>query len=170
MSKTILITGATRSGKSQLAEAKIAALGLPAIYIATAQVYDSEMAARVKLHKDRRGTQWQLRHAPRDLCTALDETDGGPPRLVDCLTMWLTNLMLDEADWQAESYRLADTLARMKTPVVLVTNEVGWGIVPETRLGRQFRDAQGIVNQRIACVCDEVYLAVCGLPMKVKPQ
>lgn len=171
MEKSILITGGARSGKSQLAERKALSACGRAVYIATAQIYDgdTEMAARIKLHQDRRGAQWQEIHAPFDLVGALRASDGPYPRLVDCLTLWLTNLMLDDRDWQAEGARLAETIGELQAPVVFVTNEVGGGIVPENKLARDFRDAAGWVNQTVAAVCDEVWLAVAGYPMKVKP-
>ncbi len=169
MSKTILITGGARSGKSVIAETKTQALGSPAVYIATAEVRDDEMADRVARHQNRRGDEWLTLHAPLDLARALRDSDGQGPRLVDCLTLWLSNLMLAEQDWRAASQTLVGVLETQRDPVVFVTNEVGAGIVPENALARAFRDAAGEVNQRLAARCDEVYLAVAGLPMKVKP-
>lgn len=171
MQKSILITGGARSGKSALAERKALQPCGRAIYIATARVYngDTEMAERIAAHRARRGAAWQERHAPVDLAQALRDSDGDVPRLVDCLTLWLTNLMLDEADWRAATAALTETLAAQRAPVILVSNEVGLGIVPENRLARRFRDAAGHVNQAVAAACDEVWLAVAGLPMRVKP-
>lgn len=171
MKKSILITGGTRSGKSALAERMALQPAGRAIYIATARLHDGddEMAERVAKHKARRGAAWQDVHAPTDLAGALQDTDGGVPRLVDCLTLWLTNLILEDSDWQAEAERLVETLARQSAPVVFVTNEVGQGIVPENKLARLFRDAAGHVNQSVALACDEVWLTVAGYPMKVKP-
>ncbi|KNG94011.1 bifunctional adenosylcobinamide kinase/adenosylcobinamide-phosphate guanylyltransferase [Pseudaestuariivita atlantica] len=173
MSKTILVTGGARSGKSRIAEEMALGLSRPATYIATAEAWDDEMRARIAAHQARRGTEWQTLHAPRDLCAALAETDApGAARLVDCLTLWLTNLMLaggdDAPDLRAETERLMATLKAQAGPVVLVSNEVGMGIVPDTALGRAFRDAQGSLNQAVAATADEVYLAVSGLPLKVK--
>lgn len=169
MSKTILITGGVRSGKSTLAEARALSFGPRAVYIATAEVRDDEMADRVARHRARRGPEWTTVQAPFDLVGALRRTDGQGARLVDCLTLWLTNLMLAERDWQAEAQALVAALADQGDPVVLVTNEVGAGIVPENALARAFRDNAGFVNQMVAAAADEVILAVCGLPMKVKP-
>lgn len=169
MSKTILITGGARSGKSAIAEGRVLALGQPAIYIATAEIRDAEMADRVAGHQARRGAEWTTISEPLDLCAALRNSDGQGPRLVDCLTLWLTNLMLGEQDWRTAGDELAALLPRLSDPVVLVTNEVGAGIVPENALARAFRDAAGTLNQQIAHVADEVILAVAGLPMKVKP-
>ena len=167
MGSIILVTGGARSGKSAIAEGRTLSLGSPAAYIATAQAFDAEMAERIAAHRARRGEEWRTHAEPLDLCGALDLTDG-MPRLVDCLTLWLTNLILAGRDWRPETARLVETLGKQASPVILVTNEVGAGIVPENRLARVFRDAAGTVNQEIAKVADEVILAVCGLSMKVK--
>lgn len=167
MGSIILVTGGVRSGKSAIAEGRTLSLGKPAVYIATAQAFDTEMEERIALHRARRGEHWHTHAEPLDLCGALALTDGSP-RLVDCLTLWLTNLILADRDWQAEAARLVETLGAQTSPVVLVTNEVGAGIVPENRLARLFRDAAGLLNQQVAHVADEVILAVCGLPVKVK--
>ena len=168
MSKSILITGGARSGKSVFAERTIAALGGTPTYIATAQPQDDEMDARVAAHKARRGDEWALIEEPVDLVDALLRSDTGP-RLVDCLTLWLTNLMLAEADWRAAVDHLAARVPALSHPVVFVTNEVGYGIVPDNPLARRFRDAAGAVNQTIADAADEVFLVVAGQPLKVKP-
>lgn len=169
MEKSILITGGARSGKSELAERLALRPTGRAVYIATAEAWDDEMRARIKTHQDRRGQEWANHHAPLDLVETLEATDGGDTRLVDCLTLWLTNLMLGDHDWRAASERLCDALPRQSAPVVLVTNEVGMGIVPDNRLAREFRDAAGWLNRRVAEVSDAVYLTVAGCPIKVKP-
>ena len=168
MSKTILVTGGARSGKSGIAETKALSFGRPATYIATAEIRDEEMAARIAAHRARRGVEWRDHAAPVDLIAALTATDGAGPRLVDCLTLWLTNLMLSDRDWQAEGRALVAALPRQTSPLVIVTNEVGAGIVPENRLARDFRDAAGLLNQWVAAAADEVWLAVAGLPLQVK--
>jgi adenosylcobinamide kinase/adenosylcobinamide-phosphate guanylyltransferase len=168
MQKTILITGGARSGKSLIAETRTLELGRPATYIATAQAWDDEMRARIAEHQARRGAEWVTISEPMDLIGALAASDGQGPRLVDCLTLWLTNLMLAEADWGAAGQALVATLPRQTSPVILVTNEVGLGIVPDNALARAFRDAAGSLNQWVAAVADEVILAVAGLPLKVK--
>lgn len=168
MGRIILITGGARSGKSRLAEARALELGASAIYIATAEAHDAEMARRIAEHQARRGPEWHTHTAPRDLPAALQDTDGTAPRLVDCLTLWLSNLMLADADWRAALTVLIDALPAQRAPVVFVTNEVGLGIVPDNRLAREFRDAAGLVNQSVAQMADEVTLAVAGLPMRVK--
>lgn len=167
MGSIILVTGGARSGKSAIAESRALSLGRRAVYIATAQAFDAEMQDRIAIHQARRGGEWRTHAEPLDLCGALMVTDG-VPRLVDCLTLWLSNMILTGRDWQAEANRLVETLGAQTSPVVLVTNEVGAGIVPENRLARLFRDAAGMLNQQVAQVADEVILAVCGLPMKVK--
>lgn len=169
MGKSILITGGARSGKSTLAERMVLSMGQPAIYIATAEAHDDEMAKRIAVHQDRRGPEWRTISAPYDLVDALRNSDGSDPRLVDCLTLWLSNLMLADRDWQTATEALATTLAEQTAPVVFVTNEVGAGIVPENALARAFRDAAGLVNQSIANACDELWFCVAGHPLKVKP-
>ncbi|WP_136444036.1 bifunctional adenosylcobinamide kinase/adenosylcobinamide-phosphate guanylyltransferase [Pacificoceanicola onchidii] len=169
MGKSILITGGARSGKSTYAERVTLGLGVPAIYIATAEAHDGEMADRIARHQSRRGVEWTTLAEPLDLALALKDSDGSAPRLVDCLTLWLSNLMFAERCWEEETARLTDALAAQSAPVVFVTNEVGAGIVPENKLARQFRDAAGFMNQQIATACDELWLCVSGYPIKVKP-
>ncbi|WP_375261662.1 bifunctional adenosylcobinamide kinase/adenosylcobinamide-phosphate guanylyltransferase [Palleronia sp.] len=168
MAKSILITGGARSGKSAFAERSVAGLGGAPTYIATAQPQDDEMYARIAAHRARRGAEWRLIEEPVDLIGALRASDTGP-RLVDCLTLWLTNLMLAEADWRAAADEAANLLPDLFHPVIFVTNEVGLGIVPDNALARRFRDAAGAVNQTIADAADEVFLVVAGQPLKVKP-
>lgn len=171
MYTSILITGGARSGKSVLAERKALAPCGRAIYIATADPWDgdTEMARRIEQHRARRGECWGDIHAPRDLCGALRESDGNVPRLVDCLTLWLTNLMLAEDDWRGKTIALTQEIACQRAPVIFVTNEVGLGIVPDNALARRFRDAAGWMNQAVAEACQEVWLAVAGQPIRVKP-
>jgi adenosylcobinamide kinase / adenosylcobinamide-phosphate guanylyltransferase len=164
----ILITGGARSGKSTRAEARARAFAGRPVYIATAEALDAEMRDRIEQHRARRGAEWLERETPLELVAALDDTDGGGARLVDCLTLWLSNLMHAGRDWSIEGAKLADALGRQKSPVVLVTNEVGLGIVPDNALARQFRDAAGNLSQIIARAADEVEFVVAGLPMRVK--
>jgi adenosylcobinamide kinase/adenosylcobinamide-phosphate guanylyltransferase len=168
MGRTVLVTGGARSGKSAIAEARALSFAPRAVYIATAEARDGEMTARIAAHQARRGDNWRTQAEPLDLTGALAATDGQGPRLVDCLTLWLTNLMLGGQDWQAAGRALVAALPAQTDPVILVTNEVGAGIVPENALAREFRDAAGILNQWVAAVADEVTLAVAGLPLKVK--
>jgi adenosyl cobinamide kinase/adenosyl cobinamide phosphate guanylyltransferase len=162
-----LVLGGARSGKSRYAESLIAALPPPWIYVATAQALDAEMTERIAAHRGRRGTQWRTIEAPRDLVGAL-RTHLTAPVLIDCLTLWLSNLLLADADIDAEIDRMEAALTETATPVVLVTNEVGSGIVPDNALARRFRDLQGILNQRVAACAERVVLVVAGLPVVVK--
>jgi adenosylcobinamide kinase/adenosylcobinamide-phosphate guanylyltransferase len=164
----ILITGGARSGKSTRAEARACAFPGKPVYVATAEALDAEMRERIAKHRARRGSVWLEHETPLELVAALVETDGRGARLVDCLTLWLSNLMHAERDWEKEAMLLAETLDRQNSPVVLVTNEVGLGIVPDNALARRFRDAAGILNQIVARVADEVEFVVAGLPMRVK--
>lgn len=164
----ILVTGGARSGKSKRAEMRTRAFPGQPVYVATAEALDAEMAARIERHRARRGTDWIEREVPLDLVSALVATDGGGARLVDCLTLWLSNLMHAERDWEREVSELAGALPRLKSPVVFVTNEVGLGIVPDNALARSYRDAAGTMNQIIAAVADEVEFVVAGLPTKLK--
>jgi adenosylcobinamide kinase / adenosylcobinamide-phosphate guanylyltransferase len=166
-----LVLGGARSGKSRYAESLIAALQLawkpPWTYIATAEAGDDEMAARIKAHRARRGSDWRTIEAPRDLAAALAASRHAPT-LIDCLTLWLSNLLLADADIDHEMEWLEKSLEETAAPVVLVANEVGSGIVPDYPLGRKFRDLQGILNQRMAARADRVILMVAGLPLAVK--
>ena len=164
----ILITGGARSGKSVRAEARARAFAGKPVYIATAEALDAEMDDRIARHRARRGNEWLERETPLELVAALDETDDGGARLVDCLTLWLSNLLHAGRDWTSATAALADALARQRSPVVLVTNEVGLGIVPDNALARRFRDAAGIMNQTIARAADEVEFVVAGLPVRIK--
>jgi adenosylcobinamide kinase/adenosylcobinamide-phosphate guanylyltransferase len=168
LTQLTLVLGGARSGKSRYAEGLITALPSPWIYVATAQAGDAEMAERIATHRAQREAGWQVIEAPHDLVRALDAAPAGTPVLVDCLTIWLSNRMLAEADVATEIGRLEDALDRRAGPVVLVSNEVGSGIVPDNALARRFRDLQGRLNQRIAARADRVALVVAGLPLMVK--
>jgi adenosylcobinamide kinase/adenosylcobinamide-phosphate guanylyltransferase len=165
-SLTFLLGGA-RSGKSAYAEKLATALPAPWTYIATAQACDDEMAERIALHRARRGEGWSTVDAPLELAQALRAVPDGRPVLVDCLTLWLSNHMLAEHDLDALSVELESALSAPRGPWFVVSNEVGLGIVPDSALGRRFRDAQGRLNQRIAALADRVFFMVAGLPMQV---
>jgi adenosylcobinamide kinase / adenosylcobinamide-phosphate guanylyltransferase len=167
LAELTLVLGGARSGKSRYAESAIATLPPPWIYLATAEAGDAEMAARIAAHRARRGPQWRTIEAPRDLAATLKSCQMMPV-LVDCLTLWLSNLMLAGADIDAEIVQFEDVLTAMRAPVVLVANEVGSGIVPDHPLGRRFRDLQGVLNQRIAARAHRVVLVVAGLPLALK--
>ena len=170
MAFSLLITGGARSGKSSFAEQRVKELGAPMVYIATAEAFDSEMKDRIALHQARRGPDWQTVYAPLNLPQALREADGKGPCLVDCLTIWLNNLMFVEQETATAADHLVAAIAARSDPVVLVTNEVGSGIVPENALARRFRDEAGRMNQIIAAAVDEVYVSISGIPVRIKPQ
>jgi adenosylcobinamide kinase / adenosylcobinamide-phosphate guanylyltransferase len=163
-----LVLGGARSGKSRYAESMAAG---ERHYVATAQAFDDEMRVRIQTHQLQRGAGWTTHEEHLALAPKLKHIDGaGRFVLVDCLTLWLSNLMLAERDWTEPCAELLQTLGFMKADVVLVSNEVGLGIVPETPLGRRFRDAQGIVNQQVASQADTVVFVAAGLPLVLKGQ
>lgn len=169
-----LVLGGARSGKSTHAE-KLATGTLfgapprPAVYIATAQAGDVEMATRIMAHRARRGVGWTTIEEPLRLAEALEGAAArSQPVLVDCLTLWLSNLMEAGADIDQATDDLLGVVADYESPVVFVSNEVGLGLVPETPLGRSFRDAQGRLNMRIAQQADRVILMAAGLPLTMK--
>jgi adenosylcobinamide kinase/adenosylcobinamide-phosphate guanylyltransferase len=167
----ILVTGGARSGKSKYAEQRAGELGDRRLYVATAEANDEEMAQRIMEHKKRRGDAWTTIEEPVELSSALLAQRGRTDcTLVDCVTIWLSNLLLrHDAEFAARSVEeLVETLARLDFHIVLVTNEVGWSIVPDNSLARQFRDLAGWANQQIATAADEVILTVAGVPMIVK--
>jgi adenosylcobinamide kinase/adenosylcobinamide-phosphate guanylyltransferase len=166
---TTLVLGGARSGKSTWAEGLLA--GGPALYLATGQPLDGEMAERIRLHRTRRGAQWTTVEEPLELAATLDRhLSPDRPVLVDCLTLWISNLMHAGRDVDAACDQLCEVLAEPLGPVVLVSNEVGMGLVPDNALGRAFRDHQGRVNQRVAAVCRRVVFIAAGLPLFLKDQ
>ncbi len=163
-----LVLGGARSGKSRHAESLIEALPAPWAYIATAQAWDDEMRARIAEHRARRSADWITLDAPLDLPEAIRGLPEGRPVLVDCLTLWLTNLILAEQDTAVAVAALIDVCAQASSPVVLVSNEVGLGIVPDNALARRFRDEAGRLHQAVAARAGRVIFMVAGLPMQVK--
>lgn len=163
----ILVLGGARSGKSRHALGLAARLPGPHVFTATAQAFDDEIQERINRHKQERDDTWQTIEAPLNLADAIAEQRDGTV-LVDCCTLWLSNVMLAERDVELEITRLIEGVARTQAHVVLVSNEVGSGIVPESALGRRFRDDQGRLNQRLAQLCDTVELVVAGLPLRIK--
>jgi adenosylcobinamide kinase / adenosylcobinamide-phosphate guanylyltransferase len=166
---TTLVLGGARSGKSAFAERMIADSNLARMYLATATAGDEEMQDRIAHHRSRRGPDWTTMEEPLALIDALTQVSRpGCAVLVDCLTLWLSNLMLAGRDPDVEAERLARFLGVAAHPIVLVSNEVGLGLVPETRLGRDFRDAQGRLNQMVASVVPSVVFVAAGLPLWLK--
>ncbi len=167
--RSLLVLGGARSGKSSFAQMQAEASGREPVFIATGQAYDHGMEARIAAHVAARGEAWRTIEAPHDLVSALGEASPARVLLVDCLTLWLSNLMLRGDDLEAAGTALVDAIARLSGPAIFVTNEVGAGIVPENALARRFRDAQGRLNQRVAAACSDVVLVAAGLPLVLKP-
>ena len=163
-----LVLGGARSGKSRYAESLIEALPPPWIYLATAEARDAEMVKRIAEHRARRDAGWRTIEAAHDLAAALGRVPPGVPVLIDCLTLWLSNRMLAEADMDREIERLEAALVEQKDTVVLVSNEVGAGIVPDNALARRFQDLQGTLNQKVAAKASRVVFMVAGLPLQLK--
>lgn len=169
LSAITLILGGARSGKSRHAELLVERAADCGTYCATAEPGDTEMAERIAAHRARRGAFWRTVEAPLALAEAIRAASrAGRPVLVDCLTLWLTNVMLAGREIEAEAAALAAALRDAAGPVVLVANEVGLGLVPETPLGRRFRDEAGRLNQEIAALADRVVFVAAGLPLVLK--
>jgi len=172
MAPVTLITGGARSGKSRFAESLALKQGEPLLYIATAGIGDREMSERIARHQERRGSVWQTIEEPYDLAGVLKGHDGWfKASLVDCVTLWLTNLLLkceDKGTVLEEVRRTAVRFTTLSTPLILVSNEVGMGIVPDNPLGRTFCDLSGETNEILAGAAEEVYVTFSGLPLKLK--
>lgn len=165
----VLVLGGARSGKSAFAEKLVTTSGLDMHYVATGRAWDGEMQARIAEHRDRRGPDWQTHEEPLELADCLKTIDA-PDHvvLIDCLTLWVTNLMMEDRDLAAEFRSLAEWLPQARARLVFVSNEVGLGIVPENRMARDFRDHAGRLHQLIAEKSAEVYFIAAGLPLKMK--
>lgn len=163
-----LVVGGARSGKSRLAERLVSIVGRRRHYIATAEAWDDEMRARIAAHRQDRGEAWVTHEAPRDVAGVLARIPAEDVVLLDCATLWLTNVILAEADVAQESTVLLAAFTACPAPVVVVSNEVGWGIVPDNALARAFRDHQGQLNQQIAGQAGLVLGVMAGLPMVLK--
>lgn len=173
----VLVGGGARSGKSRFALDRALALGRrglhgACLFLATAEESDDEMRARIARHREERGARMRTVEAPLELPAAIDAAGDHDVVLVDCLTLWLSNLLVrgatgDEALGRVDELRAS--VARRHVPVVLVTNEVGLGLVPETPLGRLFRDVAGLAHQRLARDADEIHIAVLGLVLRLRP-
>ena len=169
--RVVLVLGGTRSGKSRYAEQLAEHWWPRPLYLATAEVFDTEMTERVKQHRQRRGAHWGCVESPVDIATVIRSTD--PARdglLLDCATVWLSNVIFKEGEPELPRRRqeLLDALARPASDVIIVSNEVGMGIVPESPLGRHFRDLQGALNQALAAIADTVVFVIAGQPLMLK--
>jgi adenosylcobinamide kinase/adenosylcobinamide-phosphate guanylyltransferase len=168
--RRVLVLGGARSGKSRTALQLAESASLQRTYIATAQAFDDEMHARIAQHQSERDQSWQTVDASLELAHAIRvQTGRGKAVLVDCLTLWLSNMLLAERDLAHEADRLVQAVLDAQGPLILVSNEVGHGIVPSTPLGRRFRDEQGRLNQRVAEACDAVVFVAAGCPILLKP-
>lgn len=168
--RSCLVLGGARSGKSGYAQRLAEASGHAPVYLATATAWDDEMRERIARHRDERDARWRTIEEPLALVEVLErQADPASVILVDCLTLWLTNLMLGGHTHAEAGARLTEAVPRLRGSVIFVSNEVGWGIVPDTPLGRAFRDAQGWLNQAVAASCDTVVLVAAGLPLQLKP-
>ncbi|MGA2493761.1 MAG: bifunctional adenosylcobinamide kinase/adenosylcobinamide-phosphate guanylyltransferase [Roseiarcus sp.] len=168
--RSVLVIGAARSGKSRYALALAEATAPERLYLATAEAGDAEMAERIDRHRRERGDGWRTREEPLEIAAALRaEARPGRVVLVECLTLWLSNLMLAGRDVEAEISELTDVISGLGGPAALIANEVGAGVVPATPLGRAFRDWHGRLNQQAAAACDAVIAVAAGLPTQLKP-
>jgi adenosylcobinamide kinase/adenosylcobinamide-phosphate guanylyltransferase len=168
---SLLVLGGARSGKSRYAQARAEAAGGSPIFIATAEAFDDEMCERIARHRADRDPRWRTVEAPRELPAAIDALNARKAVvLVDCLTLWVSNLLLADADILLAGCELCDAIARFEGALILVANEVGLGIVPDNALARAFRDAAGQLNQSVAATVHEVALITAGLPLTLKPR
>ncbi|WP_294391689.1 bifunctional adenosylcobinamide kinase/adenosylcobinamide-phosphate guanylyltransferase [uncultured Sphingomonas sp.] len=167
--RTMLVIGGARSGKSRHAQALAESCAGTLVFIATAQPFDDEMRDRIDRHRSDRGPRWRTVEAPRSLAAAVEQADRPDAViLVDCLTLWASNLLLAEEALDAPLAELEHVLARGRGRIILVANEVGLGIVPDNALARRFRDMAGTINQRVAASVDRVHLVVAGIPLAIK--
>ncbi len=163
-----LVIGGAASGKSDFAESLVKGTGRSLVYLATAQAHDAEMRAKLKRHREQRGEGWRTIEEPLDVGRMLATISGDTAVLLDCLTMWLSNQILAEKPLEEAEAELMAGFALCPAPVVIVTNEVGMSVVPENALARQFRDAQGRLNQKVATKADLVVNVIAGLPQVLK--
>ncbi|CUX16070.1 bifunctional adenosylcobinamide kinase/adenosylcobinamide-phosphate guanylyltransferase [Agrobacterium fabrum] len=167
--RSVFILGGARSGKSRFAEELAGKAGGCLHYLATGRAWDDEMRDRISHHQERRGGEWTTHEAPVDIATVLQRLDSPDSViLIDCLTLWLTNLMMENADMETAFAELEAAIVSTRAKLILVSNEVGLGIVPENRMAREFRDHAGRLHQRVAAIAGEVYFVAAGLPLKMK--
>lgn len=163
-----LVLGGAASGKSAFAEILVKNTGRSKVYLATARIWDAEMRIKVDAHVTMRGAGWRTLEAPLDLQPALSQRAADEVVLLDCATMWLTNHLMEDSDLEAAETALFNALDACPCPIVIVSNEVGHGIVPDNALSRRFRQAQGMLNQRLAARADLVVNVIAGLPQVLK--
>ncbi len=168
MSQNILVTGGIRSGKSIFAESLTLSYGKKSTYIATAKNIDTEMQKRINLHKKRRNNNWYEFETEINLIDTLKIVKKESPVLIDCITLWLNNIIYEKKNWKIEVERFASFISNLKQPLIIVSNEVGYGLISMNKLSREFQDAAGITNQILASVCNEVHVVICGIPKKIK--
>jgi adenosylcobinamide kinase/adenosylcobinamide-phosphate guanylyltransferase len=163
-----LVLGGASSGKSSFAERLVISADLPKVYLATAQAFDTEMREKISDHKIDRGPNWTTIESPFEAASQLDGVGAGQVVLLDCATMWLTNMVLADHDVDAKSAHLLKAIQNCASPVVVVSNEIGMGIVPENELARRFRVAQGRLNAQLAQIADLAVVVMAGLPLALK--
>jgi adenosylcobinamide kinase/adenosylcobinamide-phosphate guanylyltransferase len=171
-SKLILVGGGARSGKSRFALGYAEKLGQQRVFIATAEAGDEEMHARIRRHRDERGARFRTLEEPLDLPRALRDAGAAEVVVIDCLTLWLANRLLRDGEESAAANgirALVEALTHRRCHTVVVSNEVGLGLVPESALGRSFRDLAGSMHQQLAASADEVYLAAMGMVLRLRP-
>lgn len=171
MKKIIFITGGARSGKSDFALKEASGISGKKAYIATAEALDEEMRKRIEEHKKKRGEGWDTYEEPLRIDYVIKETESEYSAIViDCMTIWLSNLLhgnynvMNEIEIITDTLRITDNVSR----IYIISNEVGMGIVPDNEMARRFRDMAGILNQKVAKIADEVYLVTAGIPVKIK--
>ncbi|MDE2361845.1 MAG: bifunctional adenosylcobinamide kinase/adenosylcobinamide-phosphate guanylyltransferase [Hyphomicrobiales bacterium] len=164
----VFVIGGARSGKSSFAEARIRTAPAPWTYVATAEALDDEMAERIARHRAQRGAGWVDVEAPHSLASAVATAHANAPLLVDCLTLWVSNRMLAGADLLRERNELVAAIARRRALTLVVSNEVGLGVVPDNALARRFRDEAGFLHQAVAAHAAEVHLMVAGLSVRAR--
>ena len=168
LSKLTLVLGGAASGKSSFAEKIVTQSGLPRSYLATAQAFDDEMRDKIKQHQIDRGPKWTTTEVPLALSDAIKDQPKGSVILVDCLTLWLTNLILSDADCDIAAQGLFSAINAQNCPIVAVSNEVGHSVIPESALGRKFQRLQGRLNAQVATQADLVVMVTAGLPQILK--
>ena len=168
LQRLTFVLGGASSGKSAYAESLVFASKRPRVYLATAQAFDAEMTEKIRLHQEMRGADWTTVEAPIDIATVIDGRTKDEVLLIDCLTLWLTNILIADGDVDVEFEKVAKSLLHCACPVIAVSNEVGQGIVPDNALSRKFRSAQGRLNQLVAAHADVAIGVMAGLPFALK--